>query len=166
MLIGLTGGIATGKTLVAKRLERLGAVIIDADMIARQMLEPGKVAYSKVVEAFGDDILQDNPHGAPMALIDRKVLGKLVFSDNACLLKLNDIIHPEIKKEIERRMDRLNSIYVGKKTIVLSAPLLIELERHKDLDTVIVVICDEDKQIARAMKRDNLTEAGERFNLT
>lgn len=159
MLIGLTGGIATGKTLVARALEHLGAVVVDADMIAREIIEPGKLGYKKVVEAFGGDILKENPYGAPFPPIDRLVLGKLVFSDDECLKKLNDIMHPEIRKEIEARMERLRAIYVGKKTIVLNAPLLIELESHKALDTVIVVICDEDKQIERAMKRDNLTEA-------
>lgn len=102
-IIGLTGGIATGKTTVAKMLADFGAVVIDADVIARKIMEKGMPVWEKVKETFGDEYLMDNGE------IDRKKLGELVFTNRKALKKLNAITHPAIRQEIQLEIDKLSS---------------------------------------------------------
>src|SRR3972149_10616867 len=98
MLIGLTGGVATGKDLVSSEFKRLGAIIVDAHAVARDVLHRGKPAYKAVVKNFGKDII------LPDGSINRKKLGGIVFSDKKKLKKLNSLTHPLIRKEMERRI--------------------------------------------------------------
>lgn len=158
MIVGLTGGIATGKSLVSNELKKLGAHIIDADLIAREIVEPGKPAYKELIEAFGEGILRED------GTLDRKKLGGMVFSDREKLRKINSITHPKILKRVDEEIARINS--GGKDAvIVVDAAVLIEAGAHKTVDKVIVVYSSEDRQIERIRKRDSLTEAEARCRI-
>ncbi len=151
MLIGLTGGIASGKSLAAEELKRLGVYLIDADEIAREVVRPGLPAYKEIVKEFGEDILN------PDKTINRKALGAIVFSNPLLRKRLEQITHPGILGEIDKRVFAIK----GKDTkaiIIVDAALLIEVGLHKKMDKVIVVYADENTQIARLMKRDGLTK--------
>ncbi|SEF90145.1 dephospho-CoA kinase [Caloramator fervidus] len=149
MVVGLTGGIATGKSTVSKIIAEKGIVVIDADRISREIVKPGEVAYKKIVEFFGEEILSENGE------IDRKKLRNIVFNDYNKLKVLNEITHPEILKKILIKIEDLKS--KGEKICVLDAALLIEANFHKFVDKVILVYCDIEIQISRLMKRDNLS---------
>ncbi len=150
MVVGLTGGIASGKSTVANILTQLGAHMIDADEISRKMLEPGMPAFEEIRENFGNVILR------PDRTVDRKKLGQLVFSDRDSLRKLNAIMHPYIiraeKKETE------TSLHRNPKTIVvINAAILIESGHYKDMDKIIVVDVPEEVQVERS-KESGITE--------
>ncbi|MFW6381959.1 MAG: dephospho-CoA kinase [Bacillota bacterium] len=145
MALGLTGGIATGKTTAANILRDLGADIIDADKIAHKIMEPEGPAYSDVVQFFGNNIL--NEAGS----INRKKLGKIVFNNSELRQKLEKITHPIIVKEIEKR---LNNNLDNNKVIV--APLLYETGLESLVDQVWVIYCNLSTQIERLKSRDNL----------
>lgn len=147
MIIGITGGIASGKTEVANFLKELGAVVIDTDEIAKEITKPGKDAYCEIIKTFGEDILLDNKE------IDRKKLGGIVFSNIEARKKLEDITHPEIMREMVRRI-RDNPAPI----IFLIIPLLIEKNMQKIVDSIWLIKTREENQIRRLMVRDNLTE--------
>lgn len=150
MLTGLTGGIASGKSLAAEELKRLGAYLIDADEIAREVVRPGLPAYKEIVSEFGDKILNTDK------TINRKLLGQIIFADPKLRKKLEQITHPGILDEIDKRIAAIKN----KKPhtmIVVNAPLLIEAGLHKKMEKVIVVYADEKTQIERLMKRDGIT---------
>jgi dephospho-CoA kinase len=151
-VIGLTGGIATGKSTVSAILKKAGAEIIDADRIAREVVKKGLPAYREIVENFGETVLLSNGE------INRSVLGDLIFNDPRKKQLLNRIVHPHVRRETNRQLkDMENS---SPDTIaVLDIPLLFEAEMHKDLSEVIVVYAPEHIQIKRLMKRDNISEA-------
>jgi len=151
VIVGLTGGVSSGKSLVAGELKRLGARIIDADEIAREVTCPGKDAYNGIVKEFGSGVL------SPDGQINRKALGAIVFSDYEKLRRLNEITHPGIMREIVLRLSLFGEKYPGE-LLILDAPLLIEVGLHKTMDRVIVVYADEDKQIERLKKKDNLSD--------
>lgn len=146
IVIGLTGGIATGKSTVSNVLDELGAFIIDADRIAREIVEPGRPALEKIRHNFGIKVL--NPDGT----LNRGELAKIVFEDKARLNLLNSITHPYIIEEIKLKLDtaRLN----GEKVAVIDAPLLIETGLYRLADVVWLVVTDELTQIKRLLKRD------------
>jgi dephospho-CoA kinase len=151
-VIGLTGGIATGKSTVSAILKKAGAEIIDADRIAREVVKKGLPAYREIVENFGETVLLSNGE------INRSVLGDLIFNDPRKKQLLNRIVHPHVRRETNRQLkDMENS---SPDTIaVLDIPLLFEAEMHKDLSEVIVVYAPEHIQVKRLMKRDNISEA-------
>ncbi len=146
LLVGLTGGIAGGKTVVAGEFLRLGAYVIDADKLAHQVMQPGEPAYGSIVDCFGPRILTENQE------IDRAKLGDLVFTDKELLDKLNKIVHPLVLQEEKKRIARITE-QDSKAIIVLDVPLLIEVSHHKDMDRVIVVTVTLDKQIQRLLKK-------------
>ncbi|WP_366924531.1 dephospho-CoA kinase [Metallumcola ferriviriculae] len=147
MIIGLTGGIGAGKSLVSWRLGQLGAYILDADVIARQVVEPGRRAYYQIVERFGRGVL--NSDGA----IDRKALAEVVFTDPAAREDLEAIIHPQVRKTTDNLAEAfLLDNPAG--VIVNDAPLLIEAGMHRRVDQVWVVTADEDQRLNRVSKRD------------
>jgi len=148
-VIGLTGGIATGKSTVSQILAEMGLPIIDADLIAREVVEPGKPAYREIVRHFGREII--NPDGT----INRKLLGRLVFADPSSRQRLNEITHPRIIEETKRRLQHLREM--GAEVAVLDAPLLIEANIHHLVDEVWVVTCPRKMQIKRLQERDNLS---------
>ncbi|MCP4231488.1 MAG: dephospho-CoA kinase [bacterium] len=152
MIIGLTGGVATGKSLVSGFLSELGACIIDADMIAREILLPGEETYQKVVEAFGIDIT------LPGGEVDRKTLGATVFSDPAKRKLLDPLTHPEIIKRMkEEARTALNEDPA--RLVIFDAPLLIEAGLHNCVEKVVVVFAEVKDQIDRLNKKEGFAEA-------
>lgn len=157
-VLGLTGSIATGKSTVAGLFSREKIPIVDADLIARQVLEPGQRAYKDVVQAFGRDILMSDQS------INRAKLGALIFNDQQKRDQLNQIVHPVIIDQLIAERDRL--IKAGHPLIVLDIPLLYELDLVELVDQVVVVYTTVENQFARLMARDQLTEteAKQRIN--
>jgi len=153
LIIGLTGGIVSGKTTVAKMFKDLGAKIIDADKLGHSVIRPHKTAWIKIIKLFGEEVLKED-----LLNIDRKKLGKIVFNDQRLLRKLNEITHPEIIKVIKREIDLVkNSTYKDekKRILIIDAALIYETKIDRLMDKIIVVYIDEDEQIKRLIKRDN-----------
>ena len=144
-MIGLTGGIATGKTTVANIFKRLGASTIDLDKIAHEAVKLGTKPYQEIVDAFGEDIL------SPDKSVNRPKLAGLIFKDRALREKLDKIIHPAIIKEMKRRAEMLSS------PVIVDAPLLFEANLDNLFDKIIVVQCREEAQIKRLRKRGSLS---------
>ena len=142
--IGLTGGIACGKTTVADMFAALGAQIIDTDELAREVVEPGEPALESVIEHFGSAILDDDGR------LDRRALRRLVFSDQEKRHLLEQIIHPAIRQ----RMIESSAIVRGPYQVLI-IPLLVESHSDGHVDRVLVVDCDEEVQIRRLMNRDH-----------
>jgi len=151
-IIGLTGGIASGKSTVSRMLESLGCIIIDADIIARKVVEPGTTVLKKIVQQFGDSILKKD------GTLNRKALGNIVFNDTAKLKVLNDITHPEIKKMILKEIDKIRK-EKNDSIVVVDAAVLIESGMDELVDEVWLVYVDYPTQLRRLMKRDFITEA-------
>jgi dephospho-CoA kinase len=150
--VGLTGGIASGKTTVAGFLAEMGAFVQDGDRIAHEILEPGGAAYDGVIECFGPSILDRERR------ILREHLGKLVFEDSEARRSLEAIVHPLIRKEAEARLERY--LETGHATIaVFDAALLVETGAHHDHHRLIVVRCSAETQLQRLLARGGLDPA-------
>ena len=149
-IIGLTGGIASGKSTVSAFLQDKGYTIIDADLAARMVVEVGQPAYLAIVEAFGKGILQENGQ------IDRAGLGAIIFNDQTKRNLLNGIVHPAVRSMMLSHKDE--AIENGKQTIIMDIPLLFESDLTWMVDRTIVVTVEEDVQLSRLMKRNELTE--------
>jgi len=150
LLVGLTGGIATGKSLVSEILRGLGAYIIDADKIAREVVEPQKPAWLEIVEFFGKDIINKD------RTINRKRLGEIVFNDPLKKRKLEEIVHPRVIEEENRMLKEYLKIKPDG-IVIIDAALLIEAGSHKRVDKLIVVYADKETQTKRLMERDGLS---------
>jgi dephospho-CoA kinase len=148
--VGLTGGYATGKTCVARELERLGCHLIYADELGHEVLLPDGEAYERTLEAFGRNIL--NADGT----IDRKTLGEIVFSSSDALEKLSSLVHPAVIRREERLLQDFEE-RDPHGIAVVEAAILIETGRDAVFDRVILTSCDEETQMARGMKRDHAT---------
>jgi dephospho-CoA kinase len=146
IVLGVTGIFGSGKTTVTRIFKSLGADIIDADSLARGCTRRDKPAYKKIISVFGNKILNNNK------VIDRKKLSRIVFHNKNLLLRLNNILHPEIIRIIKKRIKLSKS-----KVIVLDAPLLLEAGLGKIVDKLIVVKITQDKQLQRIKKRDSLS---------
>ncbi len=149
-LIGLTGGIATGKSAVASMLRQLGANIIDADELAREIVQPGQETWQDMVTAFGTEILRGDK------TIDREKLRKIVFKDEKARKRLETITHPRIRTLAQQRIRKLAA--EGAEVIIYEAPLLFENQVHLWLRPVILVACDLATQKQRLRERDGLSE--------
>ncbi len=155
--VGLTGGIACGKSTVAARMRELGCHVLDADKLAHQLIEPGQPAYEQVVREFGTEILFSDKR------VDRARLAAIVFADRAKLEKLNAIVHPCVIAEQERELAALESDEPGAVAVV-EAALLIEAGYHKRLDRLVVVWCRPEQQLERLLARGmSRTEADQRI---
>ena len=150
MILGLTGGIATGKSTVTAMLRERGIPVIDADQIAREVVEPGKPAYEAIVRHFGRDILLEDGQ------IDRKKLGEVVFSDEAERQKLNAIVHPEVRRVM--RQEAVVAEANGAPIVFMDIPLLYESKLQYLVEKIVVVYAPSDMQLARMMERDELDE--------
>ena len=150
-VIGLTGGIATGKSMVSAILESAGAVIIDADRIARKVVKKNLPAYRQIVDTFGESVLLPNKE------INRTVLGNLIFNDPRKKQLLNTIVHPQVEKETHRQLKQIKKNNPNA-LVILDIPLLFEANMHKDLSEVIVVYAPEHIQIKRLMERDHISQ--------
>lgn len=152
LVIGLTGGLATGKTTVAKIFKSFGAIIIDADKIAKEIVKPNFPAWQELKEYFGPKILNDD------LSINRKLLAKLIFSNEAHLKKLNEIMHPKIIHKIKQQIKNAQNSSLNRLIIIIDAPLLIEANMLSMIDKLIVVTASETTQIRRLMARNNLSK--------
>ena len=149
-VIGLTGVIATGKSTVSALLEQAGAVLVDADRIARRVVKKGLPAYREIIENFGEDILQ------PDGEINRRVLGDIIFNDPQKKQLLNRIVHPHVRKEQNHQLKHIEKNDPDA-IVILDIPLLIETETHVALSELIVVYAPEHIQLARLMQRDGIS---------
>ncbi|CAL7944660.1 unnamed protein product [Xylocopa violacea] len=151
-LVGLTGGIATGKSSVAAIFNEFGIPVIDADQIARKVVEPGKPAWHKIRKEFGPEVFLDTNE------LDRVKLGDMIFNDVEKRKKLNAITHPHIYKEIY--WQTFKYFLQGHQFVVMDLPLLFETGHMLNyLHKIIVVTCEEDLQLQRLMERTGFTEA-------
>jgi dephospho-CoA kinase len=149
LLVGLTGGIATGKSTVDAVLRELGAVIIDADVMAREVVEPGEPALAEIAAAFGPGVI------GPDGRLDRKALGAIVFADPDRRRTLEAMTHPRMRQRLLRRVDELTAENF-RGLVFYDAAVLIESGSHHLMDRLVVVITDEPTQIARLMARDGV----------
>ena len=150
VVIGLTGGILSGKSTVSKILAERGAVVIDADKVGHEVYKPGTEGWREVVAAFGKDILSPNDE------IDRKRLAGVVFGDPAALERLNRIMHPRMRDIMEERLEKLRGEGVG--VVVLEAAVLIEAGWTDLVDEVWVTAAPEERVIGRLQNRSGLDE--------
>lgn len=148
-IIGLTGGIASGKSTVSDILEEMGLPLIDADQVAREIVEPGQRAFNDIVREFGPRVV------GPDGQLDRKALADLIFANPELRLKLNRITHPRLWEVFDYRMQELPP---DASIVVWDVPLLLETGMDQRVDEVWLVWVDVPLQIERLMKRDNLTE--------
>jgi dephospho-CoA kinase len=147
LAVGLTGGVASGKTTVAQILKEEGAILLDVDQIARELVEPQSPVWAEVIKAFGTDILDED------GCILRKKLAALVFSDPHRRKRLNEILHPAIRKEVARRLKE-----IGRRNpeavVIVDAALLVETGDYREMDRLIVVTSTETQQLERLRQRD------------
>ena len=156
LLVGLTGGIGSGKSTVARLLEKRGAVVFDADLLAREAVEPGTPGHASVIERFGADVL------APGGELDREALASVVFADPSARRDLEEIVHPEVRRlfaegsEAYRDTDRV---------VVFSAPLLVETGMHTAFEILVVVSATVATQIERLMRQRGMSESSIRARI-
>lgn len=146
-VVGLTGGIGSGKSTVAKIFADLGIILVDADQSSRVVVEPGSPALEKIIEHFGREVILPNGH------LNRKALRTKVFSHQQELKWLETLLHPLIRQHIEQQLQSAESTYV-----ILESPLLLETNQHKLTDRILVIDVPEDIQLQRALLRDNSCE--------
>lgn len=147
MRIGITGGIGSGKSEVSKYLISLGYPLIDADLVAREVVEPGEIGLIRIVEAFGEDIL-NHDH-----TLNRQKLGALIFNNSILRQQLNDILHPHIKL----RISQLVAQYSDEPFVFIDVPLLFETESKSKYDEVVLVYASLETCLERIIKRDQVS---------
>lgn len=150
MIIGLTGSIASGKSTVAGMLASYGLPIVDADLVARVVVEPGTPTLAKIAEAFGSDVIAED------GTMDRAKVGSIIFHDVEKRTMLNDIIHPAIRAEMLRQRDE--HVASGAKAVIMDIPLLFESKLQHFVEKILVVTVDEATQLKRLRERNNLSE--------
>jgi dephospho-CoA kinase len=157
LVIGLTGGIASGKSTVSNMLKEMNIRVIDADVEARLAVEQGEPAYQKIVSAFGEEVLLKNGE------IDRQKLGSIIFNDTEKRLLLNGFVHPEVRK---RMMDQAKQAEEnGEPIVTLDIPLLFESKLTYMVEKTLLVYVDETTQLQRLMARNSLTEEEARVRI-
>lgn len=148
--IGLTGGVATGKSTVAKLLQEKGIPVVSSDELAHQAMAPGGPAYDEIITVFGPEVL------SPEGKINRRLLGEIVFKDQAARKRLEEIVHPVVIKEIRQELERLARD--GAPIVVVEVPLLFEVGLMDLFDYIWVVSSSYERQLQRLQERDRLTE--------
>ncbi|MBO0992307.1 dephospho-CoA kinase [Bacillus sp. SD088] len=151
MMVGLTGGIASGKSTVSQMFKEKDFVIIDADIASRKVVEPEQPAYREIVQVFGESIL------LPNQWLDRAKLGSIIFSDEAKRQTLNSIVHPAVREQMESWKNE--ALAAGKQTIIHDIPLLFENKLTHLVEKTVVVFVEEQVQLARLMERNKLSES-------
>ena len=144
--IGLTGGIASGKTTVSDCFKKLGTTVIDADVISHEVTEPSGSAFEEILSEFGSEILDEK------GLINRKKMRAIIFDDESQKKILEEIIHPKVRDEMFKRINKSDDHY-----LIVSVPLLVETGMNRIMDRTLLVDCSEDTQIKRLMHRDKIT---------
>ncbi len=152
LLVGLTGGLATGKSTVARLFQECGAYVIDADKLARQVVQPGKPAWKDIVRSFGWQVLR------PDRRLDRRALARIVFEHRTKLARLNAIVHPRVARE-QARLTREIARKDPRAVVIYDVPLLFEAGAHQRVDTTIVVTADRRTQLARLQARNGFSKA-------
>lgn len=150
LVVGLTGGIASGKSTVANMFKEMGIEVIDADIEARKAVEIGEAAYEQIVTYFGEDILNDD------YTINRSKLGEIIFNDSVKRQKLNEIVHPDVRRRMNEK--KAAAIMRGDQVVVLDIPLLFESGLKHMVDVVLLVYVEKDVQLQRLMERNLLTK--------
>lgn len=150
LIIGLTGGIASGKSTVSAMFTELGITVIDADIEARLAVEPGEQAYQEIVRHFGPEILEQD------GSINRSALGSIIFANEEKRLKLNSIVHPAVRERMAMKRQQVEAS--DEKAVVLDIPLLFESKLTGLVEKIIVVYVDEKTQLDRLMGRNGLSE--------
>lgn len=150
MIIGLTGSIASGKSTIAEMLKSYGFPIVDADLVARQVVEPGSETLAKIAEAFGPEVISAD------GTMDREKVGAIIFHDPEQRTVLNSIIHPAIRAEMIRQRDE--HVANGEQVVVMDIPLLFESKLQHFVEKILVVAVSESVQLERLMKRNLLDE--------
>lgn len=146
LVIGLTGGIGSGKSTVAQLFAAMGVPVIDMDMIAHQVVEPGQPALEQITREFGSDILDDKGR------LDRRRLRELIFDSKDKRLRLEAILHPLIRQETQRQLSELDAPYC-----IVVIPLLLESQQDSLVDRILVIDVPESLQISRTKKRDDIS---------
>lgn len=149
MIIGLTGSIASGKSTISAMLKELGFPIIDADLVARSVVESGTKTLQEIERVFGHEVINSN------GTLNRESLGNLIFNDPQKRKQLNELIHPAIRTEMLRSRDEI--LQSGEKNIVMDIPLLFESKLQHFVDKILVVSVTEEIQLQRLMKRNSLS---------
>ena len=149
-IIGITGGIASGKSSVSQYLKELGFTIVDADVASRAVVEPGEEAYLQVVKAFGEDLLLSDGN------IDRAKLGSIIFHDQEKRLLLNSIVHPAVRNWM--RVETEKALATGAETVFMDIPLLFESKLTFMVEKTLLIYVDESVQLERLMNRNTLTK--------
>ena len=156
LLVGLTGGIGSGKSTVARMLEERGAVVFDADLLAREAVEPGTPGHTAVIERFGADVL------APGGELDREALASIVFADPSARRDLEQIVHPEVRRLFAEGSEAYHDT---ERIVVFSAPLLVESGMHTAFEILVVVSATVATQIERLMRQRGMSEASIRARI-
>ena len=156
LLVGLTGGIGSGKSTVARMLEERGAVVFDADLLAREAVEPGTPGHTAVIERFGADVL------APGGELDREALASIVFADPSARRDLEQIVHPEVRRLFAEGSEAYHDT---DRIVVFSAPLLVESGMHTAFEILVVVSATVATQIERLMRQRGMSEAAIRARI-
>ncbi|HET8527180.1 MAG TPA: dephospho-CoA kinase [Actinomycetota bacterium] len=149
LLVGLTGGIGSGKSTVARMLEKRDAVVFDADVLAREVVEPGTPGHAAVIERFGANVL------APGGELDREALASIVFADPAARRDLEAIVHPEVRRRFAEGSEAYKDT---DRVVIFSAPLLVETGMHSAFDVLVVVSASTATQIDRLMRDRGMSE--------
>ena len=144
--IGLTGGVASGKTTVSNFFKQFGIEVIDADVISHQVTKPDGTAFQEIISSFGSSVLDEN------GLIDRKKMRKIIFDNVSKKEMLERIIHPKVREEMFNLASQSNDHY-----LIVSVPLLVETGMNQMMDRTLVVDCSEETQIERLIHRDKIT---------
>lgn len=157
MMIGLTGGIASGKSLATSWLKEKGVAVIDADELSRNVVQKDSLGLKKVVSVFGDGILQKNGE------LDRKALGQIVFNDPTLLAKLEHILHPLIEALRVQEIERLKKL--GTPFLVYAVPILFEKGIERSMDKTILITAPLEERIRRIMQRDGLSRKEAQYRI-
>ena len=153
MLIALTGGIGSGKSTVARRWVELGATEVDADLLAREVVEPGSIGLEQVVQEFGPSVLAQSGN------LDRAALAKIAFANDANRVKLESILHPLIQDLALKKVSNLEGI------IVYTIPLFVESKSKLQFDKVVAISCDEDVRVSRLLEHRGMNETEARSRI-
>ena len=153
MLIALTGGIGSGKSTVARRWVELGATEVDADLLAREVVEPGSIGLEQVVQEFGPSVLTQSGN------LDRAALAKIAFANDANRVKLESILHPLIQDLALKKVSNLEGI------IVYTIPLFVESKSKLQFDKVVAISCDEDVRVSRLLEHRGMNETEARSRI-
>ncbi len=153
MLIALTGGIGSGKSTVARRWVELGATEVDADLLAREVVEPGSIGLEQVAQEFGPSVLTES------GTLDRAALAKIAFASDADRIKLEGILHPLIQELALQRVNNLEGV------VVYTIPLFVESNSKLQFDKVVAISCDEDVRVRRLVDSRGMTEAEARSRI-